>query len=316
MTWFGSLDLAWKYSLIFGIALAVTIIAGFIKLYFDKRKVNNFAKKQAADAAEERDNDVVELNQREKDEGDLFGIRALEAGFYAGIPQSRPVSRASSFVGTPSMTSNTLVGSLASPNGQNHSAASSATTLPLAHLSNRDTTRDSENIAGSNTPRRLSPPVLKLQPSEAELSGRINHNTTVNMDLTVPPSPVVGQHPTSPTINVKDYDDMASQPRSPLGYQPDHYVPSAAPQIPLPTNLRASVISAESQSASFHNPTPEASPRPTLPSSPPETKEPSRGRSDSRSEPQSYFPSYADRSLPDPKAEKTGSNPSTDPCRR
>lgn len=32
------------------------------------------------------------MNQRQEDEGDLFGIRALEKGFYGGVPQSRPVT--------------------------------------------------------------------------------------------------------------------------------------------------------------------------------------------------------------------------------
>jgi hypothetical protein len=34
----------------------------------------------------------LNLNMREKDEGDLFGIRAIEAGFFGGVAQSRPTS--------------------------------------------------------------------------------------------------------------------------------------------------------------------------------------------------------------------------------
>lgn len=41
------------------------------------------------------------LNRREEEEGDLFGIRALEKGFYGGVAQSRPA--------TPISTQSTLV---------------------------------------------------------------------------------------------------------------------------------------------------------------------------------------------------------------
>jgi hypothetical protein len=41
--------------------------------------------KKAAELESGPKDDTVELNQREKDEGDLFGIRAIEAGFYAGV---------------------------------------------------------------------------------------------------------------------------------------------------------------------------------------------------------------------------------------
>lgn len=219
----------------------------------------------------------MELNQREKDEGDLFGVRAIEAGFYAGIPQSRPTSRANSFVGSPSMSTSTLVGGggLDTPKINTHSMSSSVTSLPLAHMQGGN--RDSETL-GSNSPaRRKSPPAIRLAPSEAEKSGRINHNAAVNMNLNVPPSPVHSRPPRSPTFGGSDSGDSDGQasprslsPRS-ATFRPDHYAP-VPPQIPLPHHLRVSVQSGEettkSQSASFNDASPYQSPGHSAPPSP------------------------------------------------
>lgn len=238
----------------------------------------------------------MELNQREKDEGDLFGIRAIEAGFYAGIPQSRPTSRAGSIAGSPSMSSSTLIGGFNSPKVQTHSMSSSVTTLPLAHTTDRN--RDSDTLPSPAAHQRRSPPTIKLRPSEAELNGRINHSAAVNMSLNVPPSPVLARPPQSPAFGGSDSGESDGQhtprSRSP-GYTPDHYAP-VPPQIPMPDGLRVSVVSAEnvhkSQAASFNDPSPSHSPAPSLPPSPghpPQTKLPSMParafRDDSRSPP-------------------------------
>ena len=200
----------------------------------------------------------MELNQREKDEGDLFGIRAIEAGFFAGIPQSGPpsrtTSRAGSFVETPSRSTSTLIGgatlALKQQQLNTHSMSSSVTTLPLAHTNgSRDTS--------VSPPLRKAPPSIRLAPSEAELNGRINHNAAVNMTLNVPPSPVLAQGPSSPTFSDSGSDQSLS-PRS-ATFRPDHYAPSA-PQIPMPRGLQATVHSAEevpkSEAASFNESVP------------------------------------------------------------
>ena len=106
--WFGDLDLAYKYTVVFLSLLIITIIAGFIKVLFNRRKLQKAVKTELEAGPKE---DTVELNQREKDEGDLFGIRAIEAGFFAGVAQSRPTSRAGSIIGDhPAMSNSTLVG--------------------------------------------------------------------------------------------------------------------------------------------------------------------------------------------------------------
>lgn len=184
--WFGDLNLAYKYTVVFVTLLVLTILAGLTKVFFDRRKLKKVTQKIKEE--EEAREDQVELNHREKDEGDLFGVRAIEAGFFAGIPQSRPTSRAGSIAGSPSMSSSTLIGGFNS--SKLNSMASSVTDLPLAHTNNRD----SDVLPSNSPPQRKSPPALRLAPSEAEMAGRHNHNASVNMGLVVPPSPVFARH--------------------------------------------------------------------------------------------------------------------------
>ena len=218
--------------------------------------------------------DQVELNQREKDEGDLFGIRAIEAGFYAGIPQSRPTSRAGSIAGSPSMSSSTLIGGggLNTPKIQSNSMNNSVTSLPLARTTERY--RDSETLPSDSPPQNKATPAIRLQPSDAQVTGNINHSSAVNMSLNVPPSPVTSRHSPSPTFDGSDDGDNDAQAAN---YKPDHYVP-APPQIPMPNGLRASVHSAEdaakSQTASLAGPSPGSS-NPSSPGYPPEARLPS-----------------------------------------
>ncbi|KAF2714547.1 hypothetical protein K504DRAFT_5765 [Pleomassaria siparia CBS 279.74] len=236
MGWFGDLDLAYKYSTVFGALLLLTILAGFCKVLYNRRRLKNHTKAQQAKNVEAgpSDDEQMELNQREKDEGDLFGIRAIEAGFYAGIPQSRPVSRAGSFVGGPTMSSNALIGSLNALKMNTNSMASSVTSLPLAHTSGGY--RDSEVLPDS-PPRRKGAPTITLGPSEAELNGRINHNAQVDMGLNVPPSPVFNRNPRSPTFNSSDSDDGRNSPSALMPHsgnsRQDYYAP-APPQLPMP----------------------------------------------------------------------------------
>jgi hypothetical protein len=170
--------------------------------------------------------DQLELNQREKDEGDLFGVRAIEAGFYAGIPQSRPTSRAGSFAGTPSMSSHNLLSGYKSPNQEPNSMASSVTDPPLAHTNRRD----SATLASGK-----STPAIRLAPSDAEISGRHNHTLSPNMNLTASPSPVLVKSPRSPTFDDESEVDYFSGRTSPSVQKPQHYAP-----LPLPEVLQGS----------------------------------------------------------------------------
>lgn len=202
--------------------------------------------------------DQVELNQREKDEGDLFGVRAIEAGFYAGVAQSRPTSRAGSIASNhPAMSSSTLLGgSVNSPLMKGQSNNNSVLSLNL------NATKDST--------RRASPPAVRLAPSEAELNGRRNHNGAVDMSLQVPPSP---GHPrvTSPTFGGSDdgSEGLAS-PRS-MSPQAGQYQQYAS--VPTASYHAGDENGPKSQTASYNN-TPGQSPTPPSPYNPPTAKLP------------------------------------------
>lgn len=175
----------------------------------------------------------MELNKREPDEGDLFGIRAIQSGFFGGVAQSRPSSLAESNSPEGS-SSNTLLGSQASPKLGAQSPMSSVTTLPLdarrssplAHKA-----MSSEDLNATVTPKRRGPTPLRttLAPSDAELGGRLNHDPAVNMALEIPPSPVYASRPTTAYLDTRD--------RAPSGYfhsphNGGQYAPLGAPHIP------------------------------------------------------------------------------------
>lgn len=121
------------------------------------------------------------------------------------MAQSRPVSpvRGHSSDGS---TTNTLLGSRPSPKVMATTPMSSVSTLPLdarqtqtpSPLSQTSLREGSRPVA---SPRRnLTGSGSRLQPSEAELNGRINHDPAVNMSLELPPSPLrpTAAAPTSP----------------------------------------------------------------------------------------------------------------------
>lgn len=210
--------------------------------------------------------DTVELNQREKDEGDLFGIRAIEAGFYAGVAQSRPTSRAGSIAGLPNMSTSTLVANPNSPLLKPNSHGGSMVSLPLT---GKNGNRDSETL-----PDRRPSPTMKLRPSDAEMNGRHNpYDPAVDMSLNVPPSPGFNVQPTTFGGSDTDSDGVLSprsmSPRS-ADFDLQSYKP--APTIPMPEALRVSYHSGEeaqrSQAASLNDPSRRSSPgqSPTPPS--------------------------------------------------
>ncbi|KAJ4337843.1 hypothetical protein N0V87_004399 [Didymella glomerata] len=262
--WFGNLQLAYKYIVVFLALLVLTILAGCVKVLFDRRKLKQHVKNDAEAATVKED--TVELNQREKDEGDLFGIRAIEAGFYAGVAQSRPTSRAGSIAGVPNMSTSTLVANPNSPLLKPGSHGGSMVSLPLA---GKNSNRDSETL-----PDRRPSPTMKLRPSDAEMNGRHNpYDPAVDMSLNVPPSPGFSIQPTTFGGSDTDSDGVLS-PRSMSPRSADFNLQSykPAPSIPMPDALRVSYHPGEeaqrSQAASINDPSPRPSPgqSPTPPS--------------------------------------------------
>lgn len=126
----------------------------------------------------------------------MFGIRAIQSGYFGGVAQSRPVSPTGSTASNPFQTP-------ASPGLVPASPTSSVNDLPLLQVRQPSPAPpllgmprgsaprlDSTRVL-SPIPRHLSPrPHLRpLQPSGAELSGRINHDPVVNMSIDNPLSP-------------------------------------------------------------------------------------------------------------------------------
>ncbi|RMZ68024.1 integral membrane [Pyrenophora seminiperda CCB06] len=254
--WFGNLQLAYKYIIVFLSLLVITILAGFIKVLYNRQKLKK-AKQVELEAGPRED--TVELNQREKDEGDLFGIRAIEAGFYAGVAQSRPTSRAGSVMGdNPAMSTSTLVGGSASS--------------PLMKGQSNNASVLSLNLHATKEPS-------KLRPSDAELNGR--HD----MSLQTPSSPGHPRGLSSPTFGGSDnYSEGFASARSmsPADtYQ--HYAPVS--------NYTTDGSSHQSQSASYSNSLGQSA-TPPSPYSPPTARLPTIPGSALRKDTRSPSPEY------------------------
>jgi hypothetical protein len=178
----------------------------------------------------------TELTLREKDAGDLFGIRAIEAGYYGGVAQSRGNSMANSLVGTPNLSvtdfsksqssfglsatdfskSRNSVNYLPDPRSRTFSASSSilrlsqfgmgdmaeshGSTGQRSHIRTASAlshTPEAHNASKRNSTSPTKVPNVKLRPSTAQQNKRHTHSFAVNMDLVVPPSPVLQIHPPS-----------------------------------------------------------------------------------------------------------------------
>ncbi|KAK0659662.1 hypothetical protein DIS24_g3912 [Lasiodiplodia hormozganensis] len=241
MGWFGSLGLAWKYSIVFGCLLVVTILAGLCKLLYSRKQLKkHLALKEEQNVAE---TDNLALNDRAKDEGDLFGVRALEAGYYGGVAQSRPSSPSPSSMGSssrhPSISTNTLIGSAASQTPKLISPSTSVTTLPHSrHISEVATPR-----TPSSPPRRNPPPTLRLEPSQAELTGRKNHGVvevfvhrpTSPEERMSPVSPTTPTSPLSPKSTSRHDDGLRSPAISVSAASDDHEETPMSPELLRPT---------------------------------------------------------------------------------
>lgn len=189
----------------------------------------------------------MELNARELDEGDLFGVRAIQSGYYGGVAQSRPVSAAGSH--SPDESSSIFLGSHPSPNLVATTPMSSVTSLPLDARQGsprRQSLLLPTGVGRTATPQRPIPRPIKsaLQPSEAELSGRINHDPAVNMSLEIPPSPLGSTRP--PISNRDSHTTSSAGSRSPSPSYPfpssskDNHAPVEPVHPDLPKERRVS----------------------------------------------------------------------------
>jgi hypothetical protein len=77
--------------------------------------------------AKEKGGDKEMINRKNLGEGDLFGVRALEGGYFGGVAQSRPSSPTTSYVLSPQ----TVVTDLGNPENQGGSLSASSSNFDL-----------------------------------------------------------------------------------------------------------------------------------------------------------------------------------------
>jgi hypothetical protein len=122
-------------------------------------------------------------------EGDLFGVRALEKGFYGGVAQVTPLPSAAN---SPAL----------SPARTNRGSNDMNTTSSSSSFQDLDLSQSTSASESSNPKKNASLTLSRLQPSDAELNGRRNHDPAVNMANFMPPSPSTSNHPEIPKIMV------------------------------------------------------------------------------------------------------------------
>ncbi|CAL3970782.1 unnamed protein product [Diplocarpon coronariae] len=148
---FGSTSLANKFGIILGSLIVLIFLAGFIKLQLNKRRLTQQIKKAALEIAGKTDEET--FVGKKIDEGDLFGVRALEYGYFGGVSQTRSSSSTPLYVLSPSTT---VVDWEETGHLTNSSASSSV-------LGNAQSPAPSTNLYTTRDP---SP--QRLEPSDAE----------------------------------------------------------------------------------------------------------------------------------------------------
>lgn len=124
------------------------------------------------------------MQERLLEEGDYFGVRAIEQGYYGGVAQSPPISGKNSPRLSPVPA---IISRIGSPVLTIPSQGSSISEFSLNDLA---ISRAPSSIRSLKTEASMRSP--RLQPSDAELSGRRNHDPTitVNSFAHVPQSPI------------------------------------------------------------------------------------------------------------------------------
>ena len=84
------------YAIFLSGLVCLTFLAGLIKVWFKKRDLRKKVELAKIEASNKQTDLEKLVGERELDEGDLFGVRAIQAGFYGGVSQSTPNSPATS----------------------------------------------------------------------------------------------------------------------------------------------------------------------------------------------------------------------------
>lgn len=161
--------------------------------------------------AAEKKGKQSEPNTRELDEGDLFGIRAIESGYFGGVTQSRPTSAAGTHSPSHSPSgsfSRTSMGSRPSPKILSTSPSGSVVNLAMGSrrcsspLAKHVISRADNDLDPNNSKRtRPDPASSRLGPSSAGYHGRTKRDPAVHMSWNVPPSPTNDASPVSDSLS-------------------------------------------------------------------------------------------------------------------
>lgn len=130
------------------------------------------------------------MQRRVLDEGDYFGVRAIEKGYYGGVAQTPPASGENSPLMSPGWKIIDSTGSLVSPSPK-------GSNIPEWSISGRIVSRAPSSANSLRT--NASTITSRLQPSDAELSGRRNHDPAVTISTYVPTLPISTALPASPS---------------------------------------------------------------------------------------------------------------------
>ena len=127
---------------------------------------------------------------------------------------------------------------------------SSVLTLPLEARHSSSPLRKTMVSTNDERPYTASRGKSTLQPSDAEVNGRINHDPAVNMHLNVPPSPTAASRPSSGYISRSRSSSDESPEETPEpspesstfpsrnSHYGGTYVPSSAPQLAVPSAIQ------------------------------------------------------------------------------
>jgi hypothetical protein len=203
---------------------------------------------------------------REKDEGDLFGIRAIEAGYFGGVAQSAPnsptASRTNSRNNSPAPSNRIPYGGHSSPAtpqllphlhyhdsisasssvldlGQYRDSVGQSSLIPSIRLSKSssalidhppliDSVFSVLSPAGYAPSSLRQPESVKLRPSQAELNGRINHTSPFDVSADGPPSPQTDQRR---SLDCPFHGSPQKQDRTSTGPNLPVYVPDRVSHI-------------------------------------------------------------------------------------
>lgn len=191
-------------------------------------------------------------NSRKLDEGDLFGIRAIESGYFGGVAQSRPTSAAGIHSRSGSF-SHTSLGSRPSPKILSTLPSGSVVNLPMGSrrcsspLAKYVIFRTDDDLEPSHSKRTQPEPVnSRLGPSSAGYSARTKRDPAVHMSWNVPPSP------TSDTSLVSDSSSGNNGLHSPSS---SHQTPQKAEHGHIATSTSRVTWTEDTKGSAHHGPT-------------------------------------------------------------